>query len=252
MLQLRYSLLERHLDMTTSVGVHARGHNRLLDLLPRADRERLLPNMERVAAKLGDVVFERNKPIATVDFPLGAIISIIVIMEDGAIIEAGTVGNEGMAGLPLLLGAQRSPSRAFYQVPGEALRMSSRLFNDEVGRKGAFHEILQRYAQAFLTQVAQSAACNRVHPVEQRLCRWILMSQDRVGSDTLLLTQEIISQMLGVRRASVSVAAAKLRLAGLIRYSRGIMTILDRRGLEESACECYRVVRTENERLLRS
>jgi CRP-like cAMP-binding protein len=230
--------------------VHVRGRNRLLDLLPQADRDRLLASMERVPAKFGDVVFERNEPITFVDFPLGAIISIVVIMEDGAIVEAGTVGNEGMSGLPLLLGAERSRSRAFYQAPGESMRMSARLFHEERERGGAFLEILKRYAQAFLTQVSQSAACNRLHPVEQRLCRWILMSHDRVGSDTLMLTQEIMSQMLGVRRASVSVVAGLLQKAGFIRYSRGVLTVVDRAGLEASACECYGVVRAETERLL--
>jgi CRP-like cAMP-binding protein len=231
--------------------LHQRGRNRLLDLLPKDVTDRLLPEMERISTRLGDMVFERNQPVTHVDFPLGAIISIVVIMEDGAIVEAGTVGNEGMAGLPLLLGAQRSPTRAFYQVPGEALRLPARVFNEEVARGGAFMELMKRYAECFLIQVAQSAACNRVHPVEQRLCRWIVMTHDRVGTDTLLLTQEIMAQMLGVRRASVSVVAGKLQKAGLIRYSRGIMTIVDRAGLEGCACECYGVVRAEMERLLR-
>lgn len=236
--------------MVPASAVHVPGRNRLLGLLPDVDRERLLPAMERVTGKLGDLVFERNEPVAFVDFPLGAVISIVVMMEDGAVVEAGTVGNEGMCGLPLVLGAQRSPSRAFYQVPGEALRMSARAFKEELARGGAFRDIMERYAQCFLIQVSQSAGCNRVHPVEQRLSRWILMSHDRVGRDELLLTQEIMSQMLGVRRASVSVVAAMLQKAGFIRYSRGVVTVLDRAGLEASACECYGVVRAEEERLL--
>lgn len=237
--------------MNPLAPIHVRGRNRLLDLLPEADFARLLPVMERGTRKLGDAVFERNQPIAFVDFPLGAVISIVVMMEDGTTVEAGVVGNEGMSGLPLLLGAERSRSRAFYQAPGESLRMPARVFLEEIDRRGVLHDISKRYAQAFLTQVSQSAACNRVHPVEQRLCRWILMSHDRVGADTLMLTQDVMAQMLGVRRASVSVVAAMLRKAGFIRYTRGLLTIVDRPGLEASACECYGVVRAETERLLR-
>lgn len=231
--------------------VHVAGRNRLLDLLPEAERARVLPQMERVSCKLGDVVFERKEPIRIVDFPLAGVISFVIVMEDGAVVEAGTIGNEGTSGIPFVLGTQMSLNRAFYQLPGESLRMSARTFQDEMERRGAFHDIMHRYAQAYVTQVSQSAACNRVHPVEQRLCRWILMSQDRVGSENLHLTQEIMAQMLGVRRASVSVVAAMLQKAGLISYTRGLITILDRAGLEASACECYGVVRAETARLLR-
>jgi CRP-like cAMP-binding protein len=230
--------------------VHVPGRNRLLDLLPEAELARLLPQMERVSCKLGDVVFERKEPIRIVDFPIGAVISLVIVMEDGAVVEAGTVGNEGMSGVPFVLRTQISLSRAFYQLPGESLRMSARTFQEEMGRRGAFYDIMHRHAQVYVTQVSQSAACNRVHPVEQRLCRWILMSQDRVGSDKLALTQEILAQMLGVRRASVSVVAGMLQKAGFISYTRGLITILDRAGLEASACECYGVVRAETARLL--
>ena len=226
------------------------GRNRLLDLLPEAERERLLGSMERGRGKLGDMVCERHEQIAYVDFPISAVISVVVTMEDGDNIEAGVVGNEGMVGLPLFFGVQRSPSRAYYQVPGETMRMSARLFEEEMAARRPLYGLVQRYAQTFLTQVTQAAACNRVHPVEQRLCRWILISHDRVGSDTIMMTQEVMAQMLGVRRASVSVVAAMLQKAGFIRYSRGVMTILDRAGLEASSCECYRVVRSEMERLL--
>ena len=237
--------------MNPLAPIHVRGRNRILDLLPEAEFDRLLPTMERGTRKLGDAVFERNQPIAFVDFPLGAVISMVVMMEDGTTVEAGVVGNEGMSGISLLLGADHSRSRAFYQAPGESLRMPARVFQEEIERCGVFQNILQRSAQAFLTQVSQSAACNRVHPVEQRLCRWILMSHDRVGADTLMLTQDIMAQMLGVRRASVSVVAAMLRKAGFIRYTRGLLTVVDRPGLEGSACECYGIVRAETERLLR-
>src|SRR5436853_4744212 len=187
--------------------IHEAGRNRLLSLLPEADRERVLGCMHRVSGNFGDIVFRPGEPIAFIDFPLAAVISIVVAMEEGGVVEAGTVGNEGMSGLSLLLGAERSPNKAFYQVPGEAMRMPVQAFTDEFGRHGAFENVLRRYAQGYLNQVSQSAACNRLHPVDQRLCRWILMSQDRVGSERFKLTQEVLGEMLGVRRASVSVVA---------------------------------------------
>lgn len=236
--------------MDSAAHVHVPGRNRLLDLLPEEDRSRLLPAMERGRHELSDGVFERRERIRVIDFPLSSVVSIVVMMADGAVVEAGTVGNEGMTGLPLVLGTQHSLSRAFYQVPGESLRMTARTFQEELDRRGAFHDVMHRYTQVFITQVAQSAACNRLHPVEQRLSRWILMSQDRVGSNKLALTQEILAQMLGVRRASVSVVAGMLQKAGFISYTRGIITILDRPGLMASACECYAVVREETARLL--
>jgi CRP-like cAMP-binding protein len=236
--------------MTASSPTNIPGRNRLLDLLSETERERLVPAMQRIAGKLGDIVFRRGEPLAHVDFPLTGVISLIVIMEDGGVVEAGTVGNEGFAGLPLLLGAESSPAQAFYQVPGEALRMPADVFTDELERGGRFREVMQRYAQSFVNQVAQGAACNRMHPVDQRLSKWILMSQDRVGADEILLTQEVLSQMLGVRRASVTVAAGMLQKAGFIRYSRGVIKVLDRAALEASSCECYHVVRAELDRLL--
>jgi CRP-like cAMP-binding protein len=155
-----------------------------------------------------------------------------------------------MSGRPLLLNAQSSPTQAFYQVPGEAMRISAAAFNEEIARGGPFRDVLQRYAHGFLSQLAQAAACNRLHPVDQRSCKWILMSHDRVGSDRLLLTQEILAQMLGVRRASVTVAAGMLQKAGFIRYTRGTIIVLDRAGLEAASRECYGIVRAELERLL--
>lgn len=236
--------------MTGPSAIHVTGRNRLLELLPEDERQRLLARMEHVTPALGDVVFERDEPIARVDFPLGGVVSLVVIMEDGATVEAGMTGNEGMAGLPVVLGAQSSPTRAFYQVPGEAMRMPATVFSEELQRSQPFRDALHRYAQAFLIQVAQATACNRLHPVDQRLSKWILMSQDRVGADKLLLTQEVLAQMLGVRRASVTVAAGMLQKAGFIRYSRGVITVLDREALESATCECYGVVRRELERLL--
>lgn len=226
------------------------GRNHLLGLLPAPDRERLERSMERLETAPGDVLFRNNAPITHVDFPLRGVVSIIIIMENGGIAEVGTVGNEGMAGVPLLLGADRSPARAFHQFAGEVLRMPADVFREEIAAPGIFSNVLRRYAQAFLNQVSHSAACNRLHEVEQRLSRWILMAHDRTDGDRIALTQEFMSQMLGVRRASVSVAAAKLQRAGLIQYRRGMLEVLDRAGIEAHACECYRVVQQEFERLL--
>ena len=230
--------------------LHVGNQNRLLQLLPEAERERVLATMKRVETAHGGFVFERNQPITYVDFPLSGVISIVVEMEEGGIAEVGTVGNEGMAGLPLLLGAERSPNTAFYQVPGETMRMSAAAFHKEIAARGRFERTMRLHALCFLNQVSQSTACNRLHAVEQRLCRWILMCHDRVGGEQVHLTQNFLAQMLGVRRASVSVVAATVQKAGFIRYRRGIIDVLDRAGLVESSCECYAVVRKEYERLL--
>ncbi|MGZ5095054.1 MAG: Crp/Fnr family transcriptional regulator [Burkholderiales bacterium] len=198
-----------------------------------------------------DKVFERYTPVTHVDFPLFGVVSLVLVMKDGASTEVGIVGNEGVAGLSLLMGAStQGPLEAFYQVPGETLRMSARTFRQEIARRGRFEEVLRRYAHGFFNQVAQSTACNHVHAVEQRLCRWLLMCHDRVGVDTIRLTQEFLAEMLGVRRASVNIAAAILQRAGYIRYSRGAIEVLDRPGLEASSCECYAVVRKDLEGLL--
>jgi CRP-like cAMP-binding protein len=236
--------------MATIGRLHERGKNRLLELLPAADRERLMGTMQCVTVKQGDRLFERHKPIEHVDFPLEGLISLVVTMKEGDVAEVGTVGNEGMAGIPLILGAETSASDAFYQAHGRSMRVSAPAFAEELVRHGPLEDILRRYAQGYLNQAAQSAACNRLHPVEQRFCRWILLSHDRIGYDTLPLTQEFLAQMLGVRRASVSVVAGMLQKAGFIRYNRGVIEVLDRARLEESSCECYDVVRKEYERLL--
>ena len=219
-------------------------------MLPAADRRRIVDGMERVDTRHGELLFRQHEPIAAVDFPLHGVLSVVVVMEDGGVAEVGTVGNEGMAGIPLAMGTDHSPAQGFYQVPGSAYRMSAQAFRAEMDNGGAFAAIMRLYAQAFLSQVSQSAACNRLHPVDQRLCRWILMSHDRTGGDRIALTQEFLAQMLGVRRATVSVAAGLLQKAGLIRYNRGIINVLDRERLEASSCECYSVVRREFERLL--
>ena len=227
------------------------GQNHLLSLLPQEEQTRLIGLMDRLETKHGDLLFRQHEPIGAVDFPLIGVLSIVIMMEDGAIAEVGTVGNEGMAGVPLLNGTDHSPAQAFYQVPGVTLRMPAAAFRAEVEKGGIVAHIMHRYAQAVLNQVSQSAACNRLHPLEQRLCRWILMSHDRTGGERIALTQEFLSQMLGVRRATVSIAAGMLQKAGLIRYNRGLIDVLDRERLEQGSCECYHVVRSEFERLLR-
>ena len=219
-------------------------------MLREPERERLIGLMDRVETHHGDELFRQHEQIPAVDFPVSGVLSIVVVMEDGGIAEVGTVGNEGMAGIPLLLGSDKSPAHAFYQVPGVTYRMPAEAFREEIDKGGALAAIARRYAQGFLNQVSQSAACNRLHPLEQRLCRWILMSHDRTGGDKIALTQEFLAQMLGVRRATVSIAAGMLQKAGFIRYNRGMIEVLDREGLEKGSCECYQVVRREFERLL--
>lgn len=224
--------------------------NRLLAALPLEEYERLVSNLETVSLTLKQVLYEPNVPIQHVYFPNHGVVSLVNFMEDGTVVEIATVGNEGMLGIPVFLGVDKSPQQAFIQIPGDSMRMKADVFKNEVNRGGPLQSLVQRYTQALFNQIAQSAACNRIHSIEERCCRWLLMTRDRVGSDQFLLTQEFLSQMLGVRRPSVSVVAAILQKAGLINYSRGRMTILNREGLEASTCECYRIVQEEFERLL--
>lgn len=224
--------------------------NRLLATLPREEYERLLPNLETVSLTLKQVLYEPNELIKHVYFPTHGVGSLLNIMEGGMVVEVGTVGNEGMIGLPVFLGADKIPQQAIVQIPGDGMRMKADVFKDSVNQGSPLHGLLQRYTQTLFNQVAQSAACNCIHSIEERCCRWLLMTHDRVQSDEFPLTQEFLSDMLGVRRASVSVVAATLQKAGLIRYSRGAITILDRENLEASSCECYRIVKDEFDRLL--
>jgi CRP-like cAMP-binding protein len=224
--------------------------NRLLDSLPRPDLERLRPHLEAVSVGVKHVVYEPNGPIKHVYFPINCVISLVTYLEDGASVEMATIGLEGMVGLPIFLGTDTMPSRAFGQVPGDALRITAAAFTEEIERNGPLVQVLNRYTQALFNQVAQTTACNRVHLVEQRCARWLLQTHDRVGSDQFSLTQEFLAQMLGVRRTGVSAAAGLLQKAGLIRYARGRITVLDRPGLESAACECYRVIKREFDRLI--
>jgi CRP-like cAMP-binding protein len=193
---------------------------------------------------------EANRPITVVDFPLHGVASQLATMQDGTTVEVGPIGREGTTGLPLFLGAATTPIHTLMQIPGECMRLPAGSFRAAVDRLPSLRRALQLYAEATVTSMAWWVACNRIHVIEQRLARWLLMSHDRVLSDAFLLTQEFLAQMMGVRRASVSEAAAELQVAGLIHYSRGVITIVDRAGLERRACECYWVVTREWDRLL--
>jgi CRP-like cAMP-binding protein len=224
--------------------------NRILASLPAEEYERLLSHLEEVKLDPGDVISHPDEKIEYVYFPKRGTISVCAIMQDGAQVEVGIIGNEGMFGLPIFFKTNTAPLQAMVQIPDGAYRMSSEAFIREVEKCEHLRNLLLHYAQAFFMQAAQTAACNRLHPMEGRLARWLLMCQDRTKSDILQLTHEFISIMLGVRRAGVSTAAGKLRDDGLIDYQRGFIRIRDRKGLEALSCECYGVVRKEFDRLL--
>jgi CRP-like cAMP-binding protein len=235
--------------MPGPTGPPNRPRNRLLAALSAQDYAALWPHLEPVSPAFMESIYEPNQPIPYVYFPESGVFSLLVIMGDGAAVEVATVGNEGMVGLPVFLGVSTTPGRAFAQVPGVSMRMRAYMFNDVLAQNGGLTAILRRYTQAFFVQITQMAACNRLHSIEERCARWLLMTHDQVGSNEFRLTQEFIAQMLGVRRASVTVAAGALQHAGLISYRRGRITIEDREGLEQAACECYGVIRAEYARL---
>jgi CRP-like cAMP-binding protein len=226
--------------------------NQLLDSLPKGDRQRLEPALERRQTDLRDLLYQGGSSISTVYFPVNAVVSILTSMQEGPGVEIATIGNEGMLGHPLILGSERMPAREFsqVQVPGELLSMDAATFQNLIAADGAIREVVQRYVQALFSQVSQQVACNGLHSVEERCSRWLLLTHDRVHSDEFPLTQEFLSQMLGVRRASVTLAAGALQKAGFIEYRRGRLKILDRAGLEGASCECYGVIRDEFDRLL--
>ena len=213
--------------------------NQLLAALSVEGRKRLRPSLRRVPLTLGDVVYEADERIRHVYFPASGVISLLCITDDGASIEAGTIGMEGMAGIPVFLGVDSSPNRAVVQVAGEAMRMEAEAFREVAGRSGRFHDFLHLYTFALMTQMSLSVACNRFHSVEKRLARWLLMMQDRAQVDEFCFTQELISQMIGTHRPHVSTAVNSLHNAGLIHNGRGRIGILDRKGLVKIACECY-------------
>ena len=224
--------------------------NRLLAKLPKNEYMRLLPKMKRVNLVLGQGLYEPGAAIKYIYFPNNSIISLISEVSGTAWLEVGMVGNEGMAGLPVFMGVSSSSTRALVQGSGTAMRMSSAAVRKEANQLGSLHRLLHRYSHSLLTQVAQSSACNRFHLVNARLARWLLMTNDRLGLDEFPLTQEFLSSMLGVRREGVSKAAGALQAASLIRYSRGMITLLNRRGLVAKSCDCYTIIKAETDAYL--
>ena len=235
---------------TTSARVEA-PRNRLLRALPAVELKRLLPRLERVSLEVREVVLDNDVPIEHVYFVESGVVSIVGILSDGTSVETATVGNEGLVGLPVFHGVDRTAAQAFCQVPGEALRMRATHFTTEIRRSGGnLVRMLGRYTEALFIQVAQSAACNRVHVVRERCARWILQTHDRVDGDSFPLPQRFLGQMLGVQRTTVTEAAGHLEERGLIEYRAGTVRVVDREGLEAAACECYAIIRREFDRLI--
>jgi CRP-like cAMP-binding protein len=239
-----------HGDADATLSLHTPRQNHLLASLPSGDYERIAEHLELVPLKLAAVLYEPGAQLRHVYFPTTAIVSLLYVMEDGSSAEIAIVGNEGILGISLFMGGETTPSRAVVQSAGYAYRLKAQLLKNEFGRFGPFLHLLLRYTQALITQMAQTAVCNRHHSVDQQLCRWLLLSLDRLPSTELSMTQELIANMLGVRREGVTEAAGKLQRAGLIQYRRGKITVLDRPRLEARSCECYQVVKTEFDRLL--
>lgn len=224
--------------------------NHLLATLSDEVQQRLFPHLELVALPLGKALYESGDTLRHVYFPTDSIVSMIYVMEDGASAEISVVGNEGLVGIALFMGGESTPSRAVVQSGGHAFRLSGQRLKDEFNRHGELLVLMLRYTQALITQMAQTAVCNRHHSIDQQLCRWLLLSLDRLPSNQLCMTQELIANMLGVRREGVTEAAGKLQKLGVIEYSRGHITVLNRHQLEQLSCECYAVVKKESDRLL--
>lgn len=224
--------------------------NHLLAALPTVEFERLAPHLEPIEMLLGDVLYEPGGLLQHVYFPTTAIVSLQYVMENGSSSEIAGVGNEGVLGISLFMGGSTTPSRAVVQTGGQGYRLKAQLMAQEFNRGGLMQQLLLRYTQALITQMSQTAACNRHHSLVQQLCRWLLLTLDRMPTNDLIMTQELVASMLGVRREGVTEAAGKLQQAGVIRYRRGHITVLDRSGLESQVCECYAVVKTEFARLL--
>jgi CRP-like cAMP-binding protein len=224
--------------------------NHLLGALPAAEAQRWMPLLESVDLPLGHVLYESGAALDHVYFPTTAIISLLYVMENGASAEIAVVGNEGILGVSLFMGGESTPSRAVVQSAGHGFRLKANILKEEFNRAGPVLHLLLHYTQALITQMAQTAVCNRHHTLDQQLCRWLLLSLDRLAGNQLVMTQELIANMLGVRREGVTEGALKLQRAGLISYARGHITVLDRAGLEKRSCECYSVVKKEYDRLL--
>jgi CRP-like cAMP-binding protein len=229
---------------------HSPNQNYLLAALPAAEFERLAPHLEFVPMLLGETLYEPGTKLQHVYFPTTAIVSLLFVLESGSSAEIAGVGNEGILGISLFMGGDTTPSSAVVQTAGHGYRLKAKLLKDEFGRGGLLQRLLLRYTQALLTQMCQTAACNRHHSIEQQLCRWLLLTLDRLPSNELIMTQELVASALGVRREGITEAAGNLQRAGLIRYRRGHISVLERSGLEAGACECYSVVKTELARLL--
>jgi CRP-like cAMP-binding protein len=224
--------------------------NHLLAALPDAEWQRWLPELQSVDMPLGQVLYESGTTLSHVYFPTTSIVSLLYVMENGSSAEIAVVGNEGIVGISLFMGGGSTPSRAVVQSAGKGLRLEAQTLKTEFDQNGAVLHLLLRYTQALITQMAQTAVCNRHHTLDQQLCRWLLLSLDRLQGDELVMTQELIANMLGVRREGVTEAALNLQRVGLIRYARGRISVLDRGALEKRTCECYAVVKTEYDRLL--
>lgn len=233
--------------MAAPLSVNA---NHLLEGLSEDARKRIFPYLDSVPLPLGKVLYEPGDTMQNVYFPIDSIVSLLYVMESGASAEISVVGNEGIIGVSLFMGGDSTPSRALVQSAGTAWRLSGRRLKDEFNRHAEFMLLLLRYTQALITQMAQTAVCNRHHHIDQQLCRWLLLSLDRLPSNRLSMTQELIANMLGVRREGVTEAAGKLQDLGVIEYRRGVITVRDRKKLEQLCCECYAVVKTETDRLL--
>ena len=231
-------------------ATHSPKQNHLLAALPAPEFERLSAHLELAPMRLGEALYESGGRLRHVYFPTTSIVSLLYVMEDGASAEIAVVGNEGILGIALFMGGETTPSRAVVQSAGHGYRLEAQLLKQEFNRSGAVMHLLLRYTQALITQMAQTAVCNRHHSVEQQLCRWLLLSLDRLPGNELTMTQELIANMLGVRREGVTAAAGKLQDAGIIRYQRGRVTVIDRAKLESRVCECYGVVKREFDRLL--
>ncbi len=229
---------------------HSPNQNQLLAALPTAEFERLAPHMELVPLLLGASLYEPGGQLRHAYFPTTAIVSLLYVLESGSSAEIAGVGNEGILGISLFMGGDTTPSSAVVQTAGHGYRLPARLLKEEFNRAGLLHRLLLRYTQALLTQMCQTAACNRHHSIEQQLCRWLLLTLDRLPSNELVMTQDLVASALGVRREGITEAAGNLQRAGVIRYRRGHITVLERPGLETGACECYTVVRKEMDRLL--
>ncbi|MFM9424959.1 CRP-like cAMP-binding protein [Variovorax sp. GrIS 2.14] len=232
------------------VALQELNHNLLLSALPESERQRWLPELELVDLPLGHVLYESNSTMTHVYFPTTAIVSLLYVLENGASAEIAVVGNEGVVGVSLFMGGGSTPNRAVVQSAGHGLKLNASAMRTEFDRAGPVLHLLLRYTMALIVQMSQTAVCNRHHSLDQQLCRWLLLSLDRLAGNELSMTQELIANMLGVRREGVSESALKLQKDGLIRYSRGRITVLDRPGLELRTCECYAVVKAEYDRLL--